>query len=586
MNESFGARHRRPGEAPESNRAVGRARAIAARAAFAVGLTASAWASATAGAQRTRAAGAAARTDVPPVPFDVTTSALLTLGSPADERLRTAQLIGRAPSAGYLLRSPSVLTRWIAEGAPRLRLTFVLPEVRITRNSALPTSDNDGALWAGRGVSALVRAGAVSKVGRVTLILAPEIATSQNLGFQTTATGPSGQFPPTGPFRSPFFTGAYSADLPLRFGDQRYTVVTPGQSAAYVESGPVAFGVTTENEWWGPGVRNALLISNAAEGVPRLFARTRRPLRTRLGDVDARWFVGAPTASIYDAPAADSGRRTLTGGAVTLRARADTNLTLGVARLVLTARRSGGLLAHAFDVVTRNADLGRGDTLAYPRASDQLASVFTRYLFPDAGLELYGEFARLELPRSLRDVLIAPQNTSAYTLGLARAWPMTRARALRAQLEVTNLEQSRTFTDRPPPPDYYTGRAASQGFTSRGQVLGAAIGPGSSGQWLAIDYYVEGGQAGVFLQRSRNQNDALYRQFLANNARHDVTLGGGLRAGARLPGIDARAELAFSNRLNYLFQNGAAYTFQLGTVDIRNVSFALDLSPRGPRARR
>jgi hypothetical protein len=523
----------------------------------------------------------------PPV-FGRDVAFLLTLGSPGDERLRLAQLLGRGPAAGYLLRSPSALTPGLRAAAPAgaARFTALLPEIRIARNTALPTADNDGALWPGRGVSMLVRGGGVVRAGRLTVVLAPEVATAQNLGFQTTATGPSGQSPSTGPFRSPYFTGAYSADLPLRFGDQRYTVITPGQSAVYAESGPVAFGVTTENEWWGPGGQNALLLSNAGEGVPRLFARTRRALRTPVGDVEARWFVGAPTPSIYHQDTTGRERRTLSGAAVTLRLRADTNLSVGAARLVQTGRRTGGLLGHALDPLVRNQNLGRGDTLAYPRATDQLASVFARYLFPGAGLEMYGEFARLELPRSLRDALVAPQHSSAFMLGVGRAWALPRDAAVRTQLEVTTLEQSRAYLDRPPAPDYYTGRAAPAGFTSRGQPLGAAIGPGSSGQWLAVDYYAPRGQAGVFLRRTRNQNDALYRQFLANNARHDVTLGGGVRLGARLPWADARAELAVSNRVNYLFQNGAAYTYQIGTVDVRNVALALDLAPRGPRARR
>lgn len=522
-------------------------------------------------------------------PVRTTVGELRTLGSPADERDRVDQLLGRSPAAGYLLRSATSITpAWpVAERV--VSFVALLPEVRITHNSALPTADNDGALWAGRGASALVRGGFAVRAGRVTVVFAPEVSTAQNLGFQTTPTGPSGQFPATGPFNAPWFVGAYSADLPLRFGDQRYTIVTPGQSGVHVTAGRVIIGATTENEWWGPGARNALLVSNAAEGVPRLFVRTTRPLHTRAGDVEARWFAGAPTPStLYDARGGPEGR-TLSAAAATLRLKGEPGLTLGVARLVLASQKAAGLdavLGHAFDVFTRNDNLGTGDTLTYPRRTDQLTSLFARWLFPEAGTEIYAEFAREELPRSFRDLLLAPQNTGAYTLGVGRAWALARRSAVRMQLEVTNLEQSRVFTDRPPTPDYYTGRAAPAGFTSRGQVLGAAIGPGSSGQWASVDYYTPTAQIGLFARRTRNQNDALYRQFLANLSRHDVTVGWGLRGGARVRGLDARAELAVSNRLNYLFQNGAAYTYQIGTVDVRNVSLSLDLSPHALRGRR
>jgi hypothetical protein len=542
------------------------------------------------GAQTPAVRGASRRPAAPPAPRPVLrfddVGSLLTLGDPTEERLRLAHLVGGAPTAGYLLRTPSSLA---GDGGPPVagvHVTWLAPSARLARNSALPTADLDGALWAGRGLNVLLRGGARVRAGRFTVVVAPEIGASQNLGFQTTASGPEGQFPATGPYTAPWFTGAYSVDLPLRFGDQRYVVLTPGQSAAYVAVGGADVGVTTENEWWGPGARNALLLSNAGEGVPRLFARTRAPVRTGVGDFEARYFLGTPTASIYAAPDSTRDRRTLSGAAVTLRLRADTNLTLGVGRLVLAPRASSGLLGQIFDPIARNQNLGIGDTLAYPRRADQLTSVFTRWVLPRAHAEVYGEFARSELPRSLRDFLTAPQHTAAYTLGLARAWPLRAERVVRLQAEVTNLEQTRVYSDRPPPPDYYTGRSAPAGFTNRGQVLGAPIGPGSSGQWLAVDYYTPRGQAGTFLRRTRNQNDALYRVFLANLSRHDVTLAGGVRGGLRLPGVDARAELTLAKRLNYLYQNGAAYTFQLGTVDVSNLSLAVDLTPRARRRAR
>lgn len=454
-------------------------------------------------------------------------------------------------------------------------------------NSAIPTSDNDGALWAGRGANVLVRGGVAARAGRVSVVLAPEVAWSQNRPFQSQPAFLTGQRPATGPFAAQWFVGPYSADLPIRFGDQSYTVVGFGQSSISVAAGPVVAGVSSENQWWGPGVRNALLLSNAAEGVPHAFVRTARPLHTRLGDVEARWILGGLTQSLYFEPTYDAApRRALNGAVATLRTAFEPGLTVGVARLVLTPVRGPGQLPeHGLDVLFRNQSLGTGDTLRTGLRSDQLASVFTRWVFPGAGAEAYGEFARSELPRSARDFLLAPLNTGAYTLGLARAWRAGSGRALRANLELTNLEQSRTFTDRPPPPDYYTGRAAPAGFTNRGQPLGAAIGPGSSSQWAAVDYYAPGWQLGGFLQRTRNQNDALYRVFVPDPFRHDVSLTGGLRGGVRRGGVDARAALAVTERLNYLFQNGSYNVLNQGSVDVRNVALTLTLSPapRPPR---
>lgn len=517
-----------------------------------------------------------------PLAVDLGGEALTTLGSVAAERLRVAQLVGGAGTAGYLLRTPSLLTAALApRPAEMLRVTPIRPELVSAINSRIAVPGNDGALWAGRGASVLVRGGVLARSGRLTVLLVPEVMWAQNRGYQSTPSGLLGQFPASGPYAAPWFTGAYSADLPIRFGDQPYATVGPGQSALYVTSGSVATGFSTENQWWGPGTRNALLLSDAAEGVPHLFLRTARPLRTRVGDVEARWIFGGLTASLYhpSAPGRERGRA-ISGAVATLRLRADTGLTLGVARLVLSpARDPGQALGRAFDVFTRNASLGGGDTLAIPLRVDQLASLFARWVVPGAGAEVYGEFARLELPRSLRDFLLAPMNTGAYTLGFANAWRPRAGHAARVALEVTNLEQTRTFEGRPRPPDFYTGRAVPGGFTNRGQVLGASIGPGSQSQWIAADYYARRWQAGVYAERVRHQNDALYRQFLSNFRRHDVSFGGGVRAGYRAPYADTRATLGLSRRINYLFQSGAANYFGVGTADVTNVALTLTVSP-------
>jgi hypothetical protein len=111
-------------------------------------------------------------------------------------------------------------------------------------------------------------------------------------------------------------------------------------------------------------------------------------------------------------------------------------------------------------------------------------------------------------------------------------------------------------------------------------VLGASIGPGSSSQRLGVDYFAPRWQFGGFIERVRWQNDALYRQFLANILRHDVSFAGGVRGGRRFAKLDTRAEMTYSSRRNYLFQNGRTNYLGVRTVDVGNLSLALHLSPR------
>ena len=150
---------------------------------------------------------------------------------------------------------------------------------------------------------------------------------------------------------------------------------------------------------------------------------------------------------------------------------------------------------------------------------------------------------------------------------------------LRLQSEITYLEQSLVFPDRPLA-DFYQGYASPQGYTQRGQSIGAATGPGSSSQWIAVDYMPREWQAGVFVGRIRWDNDALYRQGAATFLRHDVSVFSGIRGGLRTRFTDLQSEITFARRYNYLFQNGFANPGGFRTVDINNVTLTLSATPR------
>ncbi|HET7321128.1 MAG TPA: hypothetical protein VFI96_01455, partial [Longimicrobiaceae bacterium] len=196
---------------------------------------------------------------------------LVVIGSPAEDSLRTAQLLGRAPLDGFLLRSPSLLTPPLPGDSTTGRMTWALiaPELYSTWNSFLPYSFNDGSRWAGRGLNVQVRSGVRFESGRFSVVVAPELIYAQNLDFPH-IDNPKGN---RSTFAARWHTEAISIDLPWRFGDRRRLSLAPGQSSLSIETGPVTFGLATENAWWGPGIRNAIVMSNNAGGVPRLFLR-------------------------------------------------------------------------------------------------------------------------------------------------------------------------------------------------------------------------------------------------------------------------------------------------------------------------
>jgi hypothetical protein len=479
--------------------------------------------------------------------------ALRTIGGAGEEEARVAQLRGQAAGYGYLLRAPSTETPW-DPGARGFRLSMLAPEVLLAWNTEIPVSINDGALWAGRGGSTLAMAGFETQAGPVRLIVAPEVAYASNAAFDTLIPLAWRQADPE-TFYADWQVAQHSIDLPYRMGTGEMVQLRPGQSSLTVSAGPLAFGAATENQWWGPGIRNALLLSNGAPGFGHLFLRTARPLATPVGRVEARWIAGALRDSEWFAAAHGGGERGWRSfSAAALVLSPSPTLSLGIARSVMArADGFGGALGGGADVLTRwegAADSASADPF------EQVTSLWGRLVLPREGAEVYLEWARTRLP-SVRGLLETPEHSQGYTLGLQ--WlPPQLGGDVRIQAEHTYAEESPTYAWRENG-SWYASAAVPQGYTNEGQLLGASVGPGGSGQWLAVDWLRGRGRGGVFLGRYRWNEDARYDKEGGAELYldHDASLYGGLRAAFALGPVRLDAEWTLERRWNYLFQSDA-----------------------------
>ncbi|HWO89877.1 MAG TPA: hypothetical protein VNL98_12100, partial [Gemmatimonadales bacterium] len=78
-------------------------------------------------------------------------------------------------------------------------------------------------------------------------------------------------------------------------------------------------------------------------------------------------------------------------------------------------------------------------------------------------------------------------------------------------------------------PTYYTHHIVRSGYTNRGEVIGAVVGPGGNGQYLDVDVFTPRGRLGLFVSRVVRDNDAYYANRGGETFRgHDVTLTTGL----------------------------------------------------------
>jgi len=500
------------------------------------------------------------------------TARTVLLGSPDEDRLRIEQILTGKRLAGSLIRSASTSNVFGDSSTTGLRWSIVGPAIDATWNSQIPFSIDDGSLWAGRGVSSRLTAGLRANLGPLRVLLAPELMHSENRAFPVLPSG----IPGRSDYAALYHDGPVSIDLPSRFGADPFTVTDLGQSALWASIGAADVGAATENQWWGPGIQNGLVMSDNAPGIPHAFVRTNRPLHTEVGDFEAKLIAGGLTESLYFDHDASNDRRSISGAVATFAPAVEPTLSVGAARVVYgPAPQAGDVASHALDALFRWSTTRPDSTHTGAATFDQLFSLFARWVFPENGFEVYGEWARMLPPSSLRQLLVDPQYTRGYTVGIQAAGHVQRDALLRVQAEASFLDQTPSTVEADTL-TFYTSRDVPQGYTQRGQVIGAAIGPGGSSQFLAVDYMPRAWDVGIFAQRIRWDEDVYYTQATGfAYFSHDVTALAGIRGTLRALGAELHGEYSVAARVNFLFQNAQGGFGPERANDFRNASLRL-----------
>lgn len=442
----------------------------------------------------------------------------------------------------------------------------VLPAAGLVElRSDYPHAQQDGLRWASAGLSAGLTAGAAARWGPVTAMLAPVISFHQNEKYDIEPVAS----PALDPYSSFYHAGVI--DLPRRFGTEPAWWAHPGQSFVRVDAWGVGLGVSTENLRWGSALRNPLLMSSAGAGFPHVFLGTSRPLDVRIGRLEAEAIWGRLAESEHFDTIPDNDRR-LFAGLVVAFSPGHTGLTIGVARSYLRTLPPGGLslgdqLWGPYTGIRDNPrDPSQGD--------NQLLSAFFRWGLPESGFEVYGEYAREDHWEDAKDLLLELDHSRGYTIGLHKLFgDGDAAHRFRVAAEATNLNMTSTWQSGRPGPTFYTHSQIRQGYTHRGQLLGAPIGPGSDAQYVAADYLGRDVLGGLFVERVRYDNDVYYSHFAYpyGYGGHDAELTLGARGGGMLYGVQLVGELAWSRRHNRDF-----YALRMGgPATETNIGFTL-----------
>ena len=390
-------------------------------------------------------------------------------------------------------------------------------------NTHHPYSLNDGEMIPARGYQTLVSAGIFAKFGPLTIQLRPEYVYAENKYFNGFGCG-IGQDVSVW---VEYYKFLNNIDLPERFGDKAYSKLFWGQSSIRLNFGAFSTGISNENMWWGPGMRNSLLMTNTSGGFMHFTFNTTHPVKTKIGSFEGQIIAGRLDGSGYPPPVPPEllsfnaaaattyfnyipkrdDWRYINGMVLSYQPKWVPYLFVGLTRSFMEYHEDMGNFPVISPVGKKNQTGGTEKSTG----GNQLRSVFGRYLLPKEHAEIYFELGRDDLSYDMRDLLLEPEYTRAYIFGFRKLFLLNqlKERYLQFNMEVTQLEQNMTNTQRSIA-YFYTHPEVRHGYTNRGQLLGAGIGPGSDMQNMEVSWHQGLSSLGFQAERFVQNNNFHY----------------------------------------------------------------------------
>jgi len=386
------------------------------------------------------------------------------------------------------------------------------PNIEVTANSAVPYGQNNEAAWYGKGFNTEFKGGFWLTSDYLTVTFRPQLASQQNLAFDVPRFVPEDE---NGNIRYVAEGMGNAIDMPFRFGSESFQTSSLGYSSIRVHFRNIEAGLSTEPLWWGANVKYPLIMSNNAPGMEHFFIGTRGPLKVPyVGSFEFKYMGGFPEDSqYYDQEDEFQQDRFMNAVNFSYSPFFAPNVHLGITRAVHTYMQQGILkpvdYGLIFDpILVKNFVKTRGP-FDQVKPRNHLNSLYARWVWPESKMEIYGEFFRDDYAYDSRDLLMEPRHNSGYAFGFQKLIMGEYMHFYKLNVEFTNMTPGYLEEVRPQN-YYYTDQLVRQGHTNQGQLLGAAIGPGSNSQFLSLDGYFDRGRIGLFVRRMADNNHFHY----------------------------------------------------------------------------
>ena len=465
--------------------------------------------------------------------------------------LRTSQLLGKLKSeASFTLKpldigkngleikkeifdtekyAPTVIS--FLKGNGKIKILPV--DYNVEFNSRHPYNRNNGSMIPNRGYQHIISAGVYAEIGPISIQLKPEYLFSENKDFEGFGEGPNGHYPVIWAKRYRLWT---SIDMPERFGEKSISKTLIGQSSIRLNFKGLSLGVSNENIWWGPSIRNSIMMSNHARGFKHITFNTTKPLKTKIGNFEWQVISGRLESSGYLPAGSDrqyagtdvyiikrnqngltNDWRYLQGYSVTYSPKWVSGLSLGFIRWVQAYSalfegkywwmEGSPTWFPAFSNLFRKNDKYEN----YEAQTNQAAGLFLRWLWKDSKAEIYVDYNHNDSKQNIRDLLLDSDHSRAVTVGLQKVFDINDDNYL-FSWEWTQMEQTASRLLRNAG-SWYEHGWTYDGYTNEGEVLGAGIGPGSNSHYFALSRIRDREKLGIALEIIDQDNDFYHEAF-------------------------------------------------------------------------
>ena len=380
-----------------------------------------------------------------------------------------------------------------------------------------PYDWNDGAMIPAKGWQQYTNAGLQLKWKHLEFQISPEYVAAQNLLFEGFSTDMDQVQ------KRDYYRFYNQIELPERFGNQPYRKFFTGQSYIQYQYRNTNIQLSSANKWWGPGFRNALILSNNAGGFPHISVSNKKLIKTSIGQLNYELIWGQlinsglpPQFSYFSfggnalyAPKEDR-IRLFQGINVQYFPKWFSNLSLGLEQSFVQYKDQ---LSNMLDYLPIKNIIHRipDDHLNKPII---LTALYFKYQMPEVQAKIYGEFGWNLNRTTFRNWLIQPDKGLGSVLGFSKIFNSNNhyweflAEMSNLQLQ-TRAEQFSTNA----PSSWYLGSYVRQGYTNNGQIIGAGIGPGATSQTLEINWRKEKNRIGISAERRLHNNDFYVYSF-------------------------------------------------------------------------